>query len=451
MERMTAANPHFIRCIKPNTEKISDSIDLKYVKEQLAYTGVLETTRIRREGYAVRIPFADFVDRYKLVLYTTNLPTSESSCRQILKRSQLRDWQIGRTKVFLKYWHVEKLLEQLQKAQEAVITIQKVVRGFLARRRYKHLRQEAMMNSKKASTFLKYSSLCGNNFFQKQGELQQHDQRRKEEILKKRTLNYIAVEFPSSLLNDDDDDEDFPPPPPDALGLPPKMRSHGSLEEVEFIDELSDDLEDEDDVFVAQPDPNKNAFGGEKNKAAAVQWFKETQAPKGVVQEDSGVFSEWFHGIISRRESERLLSNKPVGCFLIRVSESRFGYTLSYRVQSRCKHFMIDQTRSGKFVIVGMPRVYKSLKEMVDVHKKEPITPDGDLLVIPCGQESEEVADYVELMPMLDNKNNNRNRYIKRDDVAPPLPPKSPRSPKGIDGSLPPPLPARNYQGTRLR
>lgn len=53
------------------------------------------------------------------------------------------------------------------------------------------------------------------------------------EILKKRTLNYIAVEFPSSLLNDDDDDEDFPPPPPDALGLPPKMRSHGSLEEVE--------------------------------------------------------------------------------------------------------------------------------------------------------------------------------------------------------------------------
>lgn len=43
---------------------------------------------------------------------------------------------------------------------------------------------------------------------------------------------------------------------------------------------------------------------------------------------------------------------------------------VTFRVQSRCKHFMIDQTRSGKFVIVGMPRVYKSLKEMVDVHKK---------------------------------------------------------------------------------
>lgn len=36
-----------------------------------------------------------------------------------------------RTKVFLKYWHVEKLLEQLQKAQEAVITIQKGAVQFL--------------------------------------------------------------------------------------------------------------------------------------------------------------------------------------------------------------------------------------------------------------------------------------------------------------------------------
>lgn len=31
------------------------------------------------------------------------------------------------------------------------------------------------------------------------------------------------------------------------------------------------------------------------------------------------------------RDSERLLKSKPVGCFLIRVSESRFGYTLSFR------------------------------------------------------------------------------------------------------------------------
>ena len=32
---------------------------------------------------------------------------------------------IRKTKVFLKYWHTEKLAEQLEKAQGAVITIQK--------------------------------------------------------------------------------------------------------------------------------------------------------------------------------------------------------------------------------------------------------------------------------------------------------------------------------------
>jgi len=186
-------------------------------------------------------------------------------------------------------------------------------------------------------------------------------------------------------------------------------------------------------------------------KAAAVQWFQKTQAPKGVVQDESGMFSEWFHGIISRRESERLLSNKPVGCFLIRVSESRFGYTLSYRGKTRCKHYMIDQTRSGKFVIVGMSRVYKSLKEMVTVHKKEPINTEGDILVAPCGQESEEEADYVELLPSRETQEVSRVRNVNWDDEAPPLPPKSPRSPKVKEETLPPPLPARNYQGTRLR
>ena len=38
------------------------------------------------------------------------------------------------TKVFLKYWHADKLADQLLKAQEAVITIQK---GTFTGKRYK--------------------------------------------------------------------------------------------------------------------------------------------------------------------------------------------------------------------------------------------------------------------------------------------------------------------------
>ena len=50
------------------------------------------------------------------------------------------------------------------------------------------------------------------------------------EILKNRTLNYAALDFSKPFV---DDEEDFPPPPPEALGLPPKMKSQTSLEEIE--------------------------------------------------------------------------------------------------------------------------------------------------------------------------------------------------------------------------
>ena len=39
----------------------------------------------------------------------------------------------------------------------------------------------------------------------------------------------------------------------------------------------------------------------------------------------------WFHGIITRRQAEQRLVDKPNGTFLIRVSESQFGYSLSFR------------------------------------------------------------------------------------------------------------------------
>ncbi|CAN8011626.1 unnamed protein product, partial [Ixodes pacificus] len=57
MEALSQANPFFVRCIKSNADKIPCSFDEKVILQQLRYTGMLETVRIRQSGYSVRLPF----------------------------------------------------------------------------------------------------------------------------------------------------------------------------------------------------------------------------------------------------------------------------------------------------------------------------------------------------------------------------------------------------------
>ena len=74
-------------------------------------------------------------------------------------------------------------LQTKQQNQRKFSFIFEVVRGFLARRRCKRLREEAVMNAKKTATFLQYSSVCGKRLFLKQEELLPHDSRKKEGIV----------------------------------------------------------------------------------------------------------------------------------------------------------------------------------------------------------------------------------------------------------------------------
>ena len=51
-------------CIKPNAAKLSSSFSAELVLQQLRYTGVLETVKIRKQGYPTRLTFVDFMQRY---------------------------------------------------------------------------------------------------------------------------------------------------------------------------------------------------------------------------------------------------------------------------------------------------------------------------------------------------------------------------------------------------
>lgn len=63
LSKMVAGQPHFVRCIKPNNDRHANKFDREKVLIQLRYTGVLETAKIRRQGYSHRILFANFLKR----------------------------------------------------------------------------------------------------------------------------------------------------------------------------------------------------------------------------------------------------------------------------------------------------------------------------------------------------------------------------------------------------
>ncbi|XP_021050844.2 myosin-IIIa [Mus pahari] len=144
LSKMVVGQPHFVRCIKPNNERQARKYDKEKVLLQLRCTGILETARIRRLGYSHRILFANFIKRYYVLCYKSSEepPVSPDTCAAILEKAGLDNWALGKTKVFLKYYHVEQLNLMRKEAINKLILIQASVRAFLGARRYQELQQK---------------------------------------------------------------------------------------------------------------------------------------------------------------------------------------------------------------------------------------------------------------------------------------------------------------------
>lgn len=58
MSTIASSDTHYIRCIKPNAEKIADSFSGPFVLSQLRCSGMLEYVQIRQAGYGSRFVFS---------------------------------------------------------------------------------------------------------------------------------------------------------------------------------------------------------------------------------------------------------------------------------------------------------------------------------------------------------------------------------------------------------
>ncbi|XP_010623218.1 SH2 domain-containing protein 4A [Fukomys damarensis] len=129
-----------------------------------------------------------------------------------------------------------------------------------------------------------------------------------------------------------------------------------------------------------------------------IQWFKEKQLPsRAGYEKTSDTIAPWFHGILTLKKANELLSTAVPGSFLIRVSEKIKGYALSYLSEEGCKHFLIDAS-ADSYSFLGVDQLqHDTLADLVEYHKEEPITSLGkELLLYPCGQQGQP-PDYLEL------------------------------------------------------
>ncbi|XP_061579633.1 unconventional myosin-X [Cololabis saira] len=143
MATLSASNPFFVRCIKPNMDKKANQFDPVVVLNQLRYSGMLETVKIRKAGFPVRRTFKDFCGRYKMILQTKIRSDDDKHCCSELLALHDRartEWQLGKTKVFLK----EALEQRLEKEREEVrrragMVIRAHILSYVARKQYRRV------------------------------------------------------------------------------------------------------------------------------------------------------------------------------------------------------------------------------------------------------------------------------------------------------------------------
>ncbi|CAM4802321.1 unnamed protein product [Rotaria magnacalcarata] len=165
---MASSQPTFIRCLVPNRLPFQSShithdhtsyfpqnfkfdssqFDEAVVLEQIRYSGLIETIEIRRQGYSHRIPFDDFLSMYACLLDMTSnsIDDHKQLCELIVKKFHINNYAIGKTKIFLKYHHIEQLNIEHKNFMTKIIRLQSYIRMYLVHKQNETLKNNTVVS-----------------------------------------------------------------------------------------------------------------------------------------------------------------------------------------------------------------------------------------------------------------------------------------------------------------
>ncbi|XP_039805225.1 myosin-8-like isoform X2 [Panicum virgatum] len=146
LETLSATEPHYIRCIKPNNALKPAIFENSSVLQQLRCGGVLEAIRISCLGYPTRRRFDEFVDRFGVLLPEVLGESYDevTATNMLLEKANMTGYQIGKTKVFLRAGQMAELdALRTEVLGRSATKIQRKVRSYLARKNFIQLRISA--------------------------------------------------------------------------------------------------------------------------------------------------------------------------------------------------------------------------------------------------------------------------------------------------------------------
>merc|ERR1712241_1026215 len=139
MSTLHSTEPHFIRCIVPNTHKQPLVVETELIMHQLTCNGVLEGIRVCMLGFPNRMLYPDFKNRYAILGAAEIASSSDNkvSVRALMEKIAFpaEKYQLGHTKVFFR----AGALAGLEEVRDAIVL--KLVR-FLQGQCYGYIRRK---------------------------------------------------------------------------------------------------------------------------------------------------------------------------------------------------------------------------------------------------------------------------------------------------------------------
>ncbi|KAL4571155.1 hypothetical protein LXL04_017906 [Taraxacum kok-saghyz] len=147
MDTLSSTESRYVRCVKPNSVNRPQKFENQSVLHQLRCGGVLEAVRISLAGYPTRKTYHEFVDRFGLIAMEVmdGSYDERAMTKKILEKLKLENYQLGKTKVFLRAGQIGVLDSQRAGVLDsAAKRIQLRMKTFIAHKDFTSKRKAAI-------------------------------------------------------------------------------------------------------------------------------------------------------------------------------------------------------------------------------------------------------------------------------------------------------------------